>query len=100
MIVQYTGYQPETNHRTYTFQVREDAANIRTFILSVKTQALSDCKFKDQDIPDLCYAKMKRDLESETEAQPLPLLVTISDLELQKYKDEHYPAKKKLFKPW
>lgn len=100
MIIQYTGYQPETNRRTYAFQVREDAANTRNFILSVKTQSLSDCKFKDQDIPDLCYGKMKRDLESETEAQPLPLLVTISDSELQKYMNEHYPAKKKLIKSW
>jgi hypothetical protein len=100
MIIQYTGYQPEPNCRTYGFQVREDAADVRNFILSVKTQSLSDCKFKDQDIPDLCYAKMKEDLASETEARPLPLLVTISDLELHNYMDEHYPAKKKLFKPW
>jgi hypothetical protein len=99
MIIQYTGYQPDPNLRSYTFQVREGAANVRNFTLSVKTQSLSECKFKDQDIPDLCYAMMKKNLAAETAAQPLPLFATISDLELRVYKDEHYPAKKKAFKP-
>jgi hypothetical protein len=100
MIIQYTGYEPELNCRNYTFQVREKATKARDFILSVKNQSIADCKFKDQDIPDLCYARMKRDLAAETEAQPLPLLVTISDLELQAYAAEHYPSKRKLYKPW
>jgi hypothetical protein len=98
MLIQYTGYQPGTNRRTYSFQVLKEAADVRKFVLSVNNESLADCKFKDQDIPDLCFAKMKRDLETETEAHPLPLLMNISDSDLQKYKDEHYPPKKKSFR--
>ena len=98
MIIRYVGYFPEYDCRSYTFEVREDQGDQRIFTLSVNKQALSECKFKDQDIPDLCYAKMKRELALETKEQPLPLAATISGLELRTYLNEHYPARKKSFR--
>lgn len=98
MIIQYTGYQPEPDGRSYTFDVTNSASGVRKFTLSVENQLIAACKFKDQDMPALCYAKMKKDLDSETEDKPLPLFVRISDLELREYLDVHYPAKKKHFK--
>jgi len=91
--IQYVGYEPQPNMRTYTFHVIESLVGTREFKVSIKTEALLNSKFKDQDIPDLCFAKLKHDLSVETEEQPLPLRFTVSDVELRKYVEEHYPAK-------
>ena len=91
--IQYVGYEPQPNMRTYTFRVIESLVGTREFKVSIKTEALLNSKFKDQDIPDLCFAKLKHDLSVETEEQPLPLRFTVSDVELRRYVEEHYPAK-------
>ena len=91
--IQYVGYQPQPNVRTYTFRVIDALVEAREFKVSIKTESLSNNKFKYQDIPDLCFTKLKRDLTFETEENPLPLRFTVSDAELQSYVEEHYPAK-------
>ena len=97
--IQYVGYQPQLNTRTYTFRVIDALVEAREFKVSIKTEALSNNNFKYQDIPDLCFAKLKHNLTFETEGSPLPLRFTVSDAELQKYVEEHYPAKTKRPKP-
>ena len=72
----------------------------REFILSIPNQSLMANHFKCQDVPDLCFSKLKQELSCETEEQAVPLQMTISEAELQKYIQERYPAKRKLFKPW
>jgi hypothetical protein len=98
--VQYVGYQPQTKMRTYTFRVIEALVETREIKVSINTDALWNSKFKDQDIPDLCFAKLKHDLSVETEEQPLPRQFTVSDLELRRYVEEHYPVKVRSPKSW
>ncbi len=98
--LQYIGYQPQPSMRTYNFRVIEPSTETREFKFSIKTEALLKSKFRDQDIPDLCFAKLKHDLSVETEEQPLPRQFTISDLELRRYVEEHYPGRKGSAKPW
>lgn len=98
--LQYVGYQPQSNLRTYTFRVIEALVETREIKVSVKNEALLNSKFKYQDIPDLCFAKLTHDLSVETEQQPLPLQFTVSDMELRRYVEEHYPAKARPAKPW
>jgi hypothetical protein len=93
--IQFNGYYPETDHRTYNFLVRQEKDASREIIISIHTQLLSDNKFKYQDIPDFCFAKLKRDLAAETEANPVPPHIIISQQDLQAYLNEHYPVKKK-----
>jgi hypothetical protein len=71
----------------------------REFTLSVPSQSLLDNHFKCQDIPALCFAKLKEELSSETPEHAVPLQLTVSGAELRKYVETHYPAKGKLFKP-
>ena len=98
--LQYVGYQPQSNLRTYTFRVIEALVETREIKVSVKNEALLNSKFKYQDIPDLCFAKLTHDMSVETEQQPLPLQFTVSDMELRRYVEEHYPAKARPAKPW
>jgi hypothetical protein len=94
--IQYVGYQPQPTMRTYTFRVIEALVEAREFKASIKTEDLLNNKFKDQDLPDLCFTKLKYDLSVETEEQPLPLRFTVSDAELRRYVQEHYPVKSRL----
>jgi hypothetical protein len=72
----------------------------REFTLSVPSQSLLDNYFKCQDVPALCFAKLKEELSSETPEHAVPLQMTVSGAELRNYVETYYPANGKLFKPW
>jgi hypothetical protein len=72
----------------------------REFTLSIPNQSLMENHFKCQDVPDLCFSKLKQELSCETPGQVVPLQMTISEAELQKYIEERYPAKRKPIRPW
>jgi hypothetical protein len=58
-------------------------------------QSLTASKFKFQDIPLLCFAKLKKELGSETVEQVVPLRMRVSNFELQQYVANHYQSKRK-----
>jgi hypothetical protein len=68
----------------------------REFTLSVPSQSLLDCHFKCQDVPALCFAKLKEELSSEATQHAVPLQLTVSEAELRKDVGAHYPAQGKL----
>ena len=72
----------------------------REFTLSIPNQALIANRFKCQDVPDLCFSKLKQELSCETQGQVVPLQMTISEAELQKYIEDRYPAKRKPSRTW
>ncbi len=94
MIIQYLGYQPTLDIRTYSFRVLDSPKNGREFAVSIKNSLMTNY-FKYQDVPDLCFSKLKHALTSETPENPLPLQMKITDTDLKKYNEEHYPAKRK-----
>ena len=98
--IQYIGYQPRLDTRIYAFRVIDALVEAREFEFSIKTEALYNNKFKYQDIPDLCFAKLKHDLTFETDEKPLPPRFTVSDGELRRYVEEHYPAKSRPSRSW
>ena len=95
MNIQYLGFEQNPKWRTYSFRVIETLKKDRQFQLHVDNQAVTNIKFKLQDIPDLCFSKLKRDLAVETADQLLPLQIRISESELQQYITIHYPAKQR-----
>ena len=95
MNIQYLGFQQDLKSRTYAFRVVETMAPAREFELSVDIRLLTANKFKLQDIPDLCFAKLKKDLTTETEQQAIPLRMRISEVDLQQYVANHYQSKRK-----
>ena len=94
MNIQYLGFEQDLKCRRYAFRVIETLKQDREFHLSVENQAVVACKFKFQDIPDLCFSKLKRDLASEN-GELLPLRSSVSVTELNQYIADHYPSKKK-----
>ena len=102
MTIQFLGYEQTPTARVYGFRVIDKLQNERMFELSIKNQLLQENKFKIQDIPDLCFARLKSELTFETEQNILPLDISLTDAELKKYIEVHYPAKAKrgtAFKP-
>jgi hypothetical protein len=95
MFIQYLGYQPRLNSRTYSFRVIVPPTQEREFTMSIEKQSLMAGGFKCQDMPDLCYSKLKEDLAMELPENPLPLEMTITDTDLRMYREKHYPAKRK-----
>ena len=99
MTIQYVGYEQNLSARTYLFRVFNTLLQERQFRLSVKILLLEENKFKLQDLPDLCFSRLKRELSFETGDQALPLQMSVSDSELKKYFEDHYPQKRKFSGP-
>jgi hypothetical protein len=96
--IQYWGCQSDRGVRQYTFRVLEQLKDDREFVYNFKTETLMTQQFKFQDVPDLCFTKLKNDLELEIAEAPLCSQRSVSDGELQKYLADHYPAKRKIAK--
>ena len=95
MNIQYLGFEQDLKCRKYSFRVIETLKENREFHLSVENQAVLACKFKFQDIPDLCFSRLKRDLATEKPGEFVALQSFVSETELNEYIAEHYPSKKK-----
>jgi hypothetical protein len=91
--IQFLGYQQMLTTRVYGFRVINTLQQERMFELSIGNQLLEDNKFKIQDIPDLCFARLKSELSIESEENVLPLDMSVTDAELKKYIEVHYPSK-------
>jgi hypothetical protein len=95
MTIQFLGDEESSGTRVYAFRVVNTLQQERRFKLSVKTVLLEENRFKIQDLPDLCFTRLKRELSSETAERSAPLQMSVSDGELKKYIEEHYPPKRK-----
>ena len=95
MNIQYLGFEQDLKCRRYTFRVIETSKEDREFQLSVENQAVVASKFKFQDIPDLCFSRLKRELACEKSGDFVALQSFVSEIELNQYIAEHYPSKKK-----
>ena len=100
MTIQYLGCEQNLLARIYLFRVVNTALQERQFRLSVEILSLVENKFKLQDLPDLCFARLKHELSSETDDPVLPLQMSVSDGELKKYVEDHYPQKRKSSRPF
>jgi len=78
--------------RTYSLRVVEAGREEREFTLSVPSQSLLDNRFKCQDAPALCLAKLKEAQSSETPEHTVPLQMTVSEAELRKYVETLSPT--------
>jgi hypothetical protein len=100
MHIQYLGYESISDARTYSFRVIDSLKNEREFTVKIVNQTLLDNHFKCQDVPDLCFAKLKSELASETQDQLLPSQMMVSNADFRKYIEDHYPARHRPPKPW
>ena len=87
--VRYLGVIPRTGCREYGFHVEDEDKSLRLIVLTIDDVLFLGKKLKFQEAPDLCYQKMKYDLDSEDEKGVINSPVTVTLTDIAKYRDSH-----------
>ena len=92
ILMQFVGFQVKPLVREYTFTVREPLADPREFTLTITNQAFNDHRVRYQDAPDVCSAKLRRELVTYANHPP-GTHYRITDADLDDYRSAHAPRK-------
>jgi hypothetical protein len=95
--IQYLGFETKAGGRDYAYLVNAAHSEPREFVFSIPTHAFTNGRVRYQEAASVCYQKLQRALEEETVERPLPLHATLSDQELDEYRETHTPAKRHTF---
>lgn len=95
MQIQYVGFQLKAHGRDYTYKVIDKQAEDREFIFTISNRAFSEKQLPFQDAAALCYQKLQKALDVETVENPLPRRSTLSDQELETYRESRRTARKR-----
>jgi len=78
--VRYMGFKATADGREYTLRV-DGEGDPRVFTVVIAHTAFASRQARFQDAPDLCFAKLQRELAANAELpQGSPLVVTSADL--------------------
>jgi hypothetical protein len=95
MQIQYVGFQLKAHGRDYTYRVIDKQAEDREFVFSISNRAFADNQLPFQEAAALCYQKLQKALPLETADKPLPRRTTLSDQDLEAYRESRRPARKR-----
>jgi hypothetical protein len=95
MQIQYVGFQLKAHGRDYTYRVVDNQAEDREFIFTISNRAFAEKQLPFQDAAALCYQKLQKALPLETAENPLPRRTTLSDQELEVYREAHRSGRKR-----
>jgi len=95
MQIQYVGFQLKAHGRDYTYRVIGNQTEEREFIFSISNRAFMEKQLPFQDAAALCYQKLQKALDVETAAHPLPRRTTLSDQDLDAYRESRRSARKR-----
>ena len=85
----YLGFSTTALGREYRLAVRDGEAP-REFVIFIAHTTFAAGEARFQDAPDLCYAKLRRELVADPALQPSAAL-ELTARELLDYRDEHRP---------
>jgi hypothetical protein len=88
--VQYVGFEAKALVREYSFLVRQALNETREFTLTIVNEAFNSRRVRYQDAPDICSAKLHRELAAFANHPP-QTHYRISELELDEYRGAHAP---------
>ncbi len=94
MYIQYVGFNVAPNSRIYTFHVIDAPEETREFTVKVQSEAFRSPSLKFQDGPGICFARLQRELEGETQESRAEAHLRIGDQDIQEYLEQHYPRKR------
>ncbi len=78
--IRYMGFRCTGEGREYTLRV-DGGAEPRQFVLVIPHAAFAEKQARFQDAPDLCFAKLQRELAQDAELAPGgPLVLSPADL--------------------
>ena len=95
MQIQYLGFENRPRGRDYNYRVLIPKSENREFTFTISTQAFAERRVPFQDAADICYQKLQKELGLETAEQPLPRHSTISNQELDEYREKYRPPKRR-----
>ena len=95
MMIQYIGFQTKPRGREYSYRVVDPKSEARQFTLTISNQAFLEQHVPYQDAAAICYQKLQKELATETPEQPLRRQFTITDQELDAYREKYRPARKR-----
>jgi len=95
MQIQYLGFQLKAHGRDYTYRVIDKQAEDREFVFTISNRAFAEKHLPFQDAAGLCYQKLQNALGLETADRPLPRRSTLSDQELDAYREAHRSGRKR-----
>jgi hypothetical protein len=99
--IRYMGFRSTGEGRAYTLRVDGTAAEPRIVTITIPHAAFSSKQTRFQDAPDLCFAKLQRELAQNADLPDgLELLVSTSDID--EYRDgqsRRVPERKRRQRP-
>jgi len=94
MHIQYVGFDNAVRSRIYAFHVIDSSLGTREFTVKVQAEAFGAGSLKLQDGPGICFERLQRELEIETQESRAEALLHIGEMHIQEYRARHYPRKK------
>lgn len=91
MYIQYVGFDAARSSRIYTFHVIDAPHEDREFTVSVQSEEFQAARLKLQDGPAICFARLKQELQGETEGVHAEAHLSIEEKDVQEYMERHYP---------
>ena len=91
MYIQYRGFSIEATSRVYAYHVLDPPQGSREFTVGVQTDAFRFSSLKIQDGPGMCYARLKQELDRETDDSPADTHLHITQYDIQVYTEKTYP---------
>ncbi len=84
MYIQYVGFNVAASSRIYNFDVL-DPREAREFTVKVQSEAFRPAGLKLQDGPDICFTRLKQELQGETQESRTEAHLTIGERDIQEY---------------
>jgi hypothetical protein len=92
MYIQYVGFNVADSSRTYNFDVI-GTEETREFTVKVQSEAFRPACLKLQDGPDICFTRLKKELQGETQEARAEAHLGIGERNIQEYMEQHYPRR-------
>jgi hypothetical protein len=94
MNIQYIGFSVVAASRVYSFRASRAPEDIREFTVDVRSDAFRSTLLKFQDGPDICFARLRRELDRETHEERAESQLHVEEQDIQEYLQRHYPRKR------
>ena len=91
MYIQYRGFSLEATSRIYAYRVIGSPQGAREFTVDVQNDAFRSPPLRIQDGPGMCYARLKQELDRETDESPAKTCLRITQYDIQVYLEKTYP---------
>jgi len=91
MYIQYVGFNVAAGCRTYSFHVIDTPEEAREFTVRVQADAFQAARLKIQDGPAICFARLKQELQGETQESRAGNNLSIEDHDIREYWERQHP---------